>query len=80
MRLGVAVLAPLGDRVHRAIQQRPNHGVAIAFGDFAVAFQRCVSPVVEREVSGRVLGAHTEAVAYRAVQTDSQTWLTASTW
>jgi hypothetical protein len=27
-----------------------------------------------------VLGAHAEAVAYRAVQTDSQTWLTASTW
>lgn len=73
------MLTPLGDRVHRAIQQRPHHRVAVSFGHVAAALQRRIAPVVEREVFRRVLGAYPEAVAHRAVETDSHAWLTAST-
>src|SRR5579885_2631324 len=60
----------LHDRVHRAVQQRPHDRVAILLEYGAVPGKRCVSPVVERKVLRRMLGANAEAVADGAVQAD----------
>jgi len=64
--------------VYGAIQQRAQ---SRRRDRLRATVRRClpadaVSPVVERSTPAHCL-AHAEAVAYRAVQTDSQTWLTA---
>src|SRR4051794_36671906 len=63
--------ADLDDGVHRAVQQRTHHGGPVGLGHGAVADQRRVAPVVEREVLGGMLGADSESVAHRAVELDS---------
>jgi NAD(P)-dependent dehydrogenase (short-subunit alcohol dehydrogenase family) len=73
-------LTQLGDRVHRAVPECPHDRVAVLFGHAAIAGECGVSPVVQREVTGRVFGAHAEAVANGTVQTDSHAGLTASAW